>query len=140
MAGNLQNLAVDLGAALSSPFPSDGSTSPLRLKTSIFYRERRLISNSSHSLTLAWEQSGLGLALNMILLESPTIAVSTDPTIQITCNLAAYLGSLPTYGMPSLFSCTGLIIAYKVALMVSPVRIQFFNQDDSSDSIIFFEN
>lgn len=137
MAGNLQNLAVDLALAISNPLPSSGATSPLRLKTSILWRKRRLVSNSSHLLSLAWEQSGLGFLLNLIALESPTLAVSTDPIFQITGDLVEYQGGLPTYGMPSLFSCSNLIMAYKVALMDNPIRIQVFNQDDSSDSIIF---
>jgi len=137
MAGNLQALAIDLQLALASPFPSSGSTLPLRLKTSLFYQQRRLVSNSSHLLTLAWEQSGLGFQLNLISLESPTLPVSTDPIMQLTCNLVAYLGSLPTYGMPSLFACTSLIVAYKVALMAAPVKLTLFNLDDSSDSIEF---
>lgn len=137
MAGNLHDLGVDLGVAMLNPLPSIGATSPLHLKTSIFWRKRRLISNSSHSLLLQWEVSGLGLALNLIALESPSIAVSTDPIFQMTGDLVAFLGGLPTYGMPYLFSCSGLIVAYKVALMDSPIRIQLFNQEDSTDSIIF---
>jgi len=137
MAGNLQTLSLDLQTALASPFPSSGSTSPLRLRTSILWQKRRLVSSSSHLLILGWEQTGLGFQLNMILVESPTLSVSTDPILQMTCDLVGYQGGLPTYGTPSLFACINLIIAYKVALMASPVRIQLFNQDDSSDSIIF---
>ena len=140
MAGNLHDLATDMAAALVSPLPSSGSTSPLLLKTSIFWRRNRLISNSSHLLSLAWECSGLGLALNMIALESPTLSVSTDPIWQTTGSLVEFLGPLPSFGMPYLFRYTGLIIAYKVALMDAPVRMQLFNQDDSGDSIIFFED
>jgi hypothetical protein len=76
----------------------------------------------------------------MIALESPTLSVSTDPILQTTCNLVEFLGPLPTYGMPYLFRCTGLILAYKEALMVAPLRIQLFNQLDSDDSIIMFED
>jgi hypothetical protein len=76
----------------------------------------------------------------MIALESPTLSVSTDPIWQTTGNLVEFLGPLTTFGMPYLFRYTGLIIAYKVALMAAPIRIQLFNQDDSDDSIIFFEN
>jgi hypothetical protein len=137
MAGNLHDLGVELGVAMLNPLPSTGATSALNLKTSLFWRTKRLVSNSSHLLTLQWEVSALGLALNMIALESPSIAVSTDPIWQMTGNLVAFLGSLPTYGMPYLFSCSGLIVAYKVALMDSPIRMQLFNLDDSSDSIIF---
>lgn len=140
MDANLRQLSLSLAVAMASPFPSDGSTSPLRLKTSIFWRERRLISNSSHLLSLAWECTGLGLALNLIMLESPTIAVSTDPIVQITTNLVEFQGPLPFYGMPYLFVCSGLIVAYKVALMDSPIRMQLFNQDDSDDSMILIEN
>lgn len=139
MAGNLRDLGAALGVAMLNPLPSNGSTSPLRIKTSIFWREKRLISNSSHLLSLDWECSGLGLALNMIALESPTLSVSTDPIWQITTNLVEFLGVLPTYGMPYLFRCSGLIIAYKVALMDAPIRIQWFNQDDSDDSLMFLE-
>jgi len=139
MAGNLQNLALDLRLALASPFPSNGSTSPLRQKTSLFYQQKRLASNSSHLLTLAWEQSGSGFQLNLISLESPTLSVSTDPIMQLTCDLVAYQGSLPTYGMPSLFACTNLIIAYKAALMAAPVKLTLFNLDDSSDAIEFHD-
>lgn len=140
MAGNLGNLAADLAFAILNPLPSNGSTSPLRLKTSILWRTKRLISNSSHLLTLSWEVSALGFLLNLISLESPTLAVSTDPIMEMTGNLVEYQGSLPTYGMPFLFSCSSLIIAYKVALMDAPIRLQLFNQDDSADSIVFYED
>jgi hypothetical protein len=140
MVGNLNSLSLDLATAMLDPLPSNGSTSPLQIRTSLFWREKRLVSNSSHLLSLAWECTGLGLALNMIALESPTIAVSSDPIWQLTCNLVEFLGPLPTFGMPYLFRCSGLILAYKVALMVNPLRIQLFNLDDSDDSIVLFED
>ena len=140
MAGNLADMAASWALAMLNPLPSDGLTSPLQVKTSLFWRERRLISNSSHTLLFNWECSGLGLALNMIAVESPLLSVSTDPILQTTCNLVEYLGSLPIYGMPYLFRCTGLILAYKVALMDAPLRIQLYNQLDSGDSIILFED
>ncbi len=140
MAGNLRDMSADWAAAMVNPLPSNGSTSPLQIKTSIFWRQKRLISNSSHLLTLAWECTGLGLALNLILLESPTLSVSTDAITEITTNLVEFLGPLPTFGMPYLFRCSGLIIAYKVALMDAPVRMQLFNQNDSDDSVILFED
>jgi len=140
MAGNLRDMGADWGVAMLNPLPSNGLTSPLQVKTSLFWRQKRLISNSSHSLLFNWECSGLGLALNTIALESPTMSVSTDPIVQITCNLVEFLGSLPTFGMPYLFRCSGLIIAYKEALMDAPVRIQLFNQLDFDDSIILFED
>lgn len=139
MAGNLNDMALAWATAMLNPLPSDGSTSPLQVKTSVFWNERRLVSNSSHFLTSAWECSGLGLALNMIMLESPTLSVSTDPVMQLTCNLSEFLGPLPTFGMPYLFRCTGLIIAWKEALITPPIRMQLFNQDDSTDSIMMIE-
>jgi len=140
MAGNLESLALDLATAMLNPFPSDGLTSNLHLKTSIHWQKKRLISNSSHLLLLNWECEGLGFLLNLIALESPTMSVSTDPILSITGNLAEFQGRLPTFGMPFLFRCTSLIMAYPVALMVAPLHIQFFNQNDSDDSIVFFEN
>jgi hypothetical protein len=140
MAGNLNDLSLMLATAMLNPLPSDGLTSPLQVKTSLFSNERRLISNSSHLLTFNWECAGLGLALNMIALENTTMSVSTDPIWQLTTNLVEFLGPLPTFGMPYLFRCSGLILAYKVALMVAPLRIQLFNQQDSNDSIILFED
>jgi len=68
------------------------------------------------------------------------MSASTDPIWQLTCNLAEFQGPLPIYGMPYLFRCTGLILAYKVALMDSPLKVTLFNQDDSFDTIIFFED
>lgn len=140
MAGNLGTMALDLAAAMVSPFPSNGSTSPLPVKTSIVSSEKRLVSNSSHLLLFNWECSGLGFLLNMIILESPTMSVSTDPILQITTNLVEFQGVLPTYGMPYLFRCTGLILAFKVALLAAPVQIHWFNQIDSGDSLIFYED
>lgn len=140
MAGNLNDMALAWATAMLNPLPSDGLTSLLEVKTSLFWSKRRLTSNSSHTVLFNWECSGLGLALNTIMLESPTLSVSTDPILQMTCNLVEFLGPLPTYGMPYLFRCTGLILAYKVALMVAPLRIQFFNLNDSNDSIILFED
>jgi len=139
MAGNLSDMAGDWATALINPLPSDGSTSPLRVKTSILWSEKRLASNSSHTLLFNWEQSGLGLALNMIALESPTLSVSTDPVMQLTTNLTEFLGRLTTYGMPYLFRCTGTIIAWKVALITFPLRLTLFNQDDSDDSILLID-
>lgn len=140
MDANLSQWALSLRAAMINPLPSDGSIMPLQLKTSIGWNKKRLVSNSSHMLSLSWESAGLAFLLNMILLESPTLSVSTDPILSMTCDLVEYQGSLPNYGMPSLFRCSNLIIAYKVALMASPIRIQLFNQDDSNDSIVFFED
>ncbi len=139
MAGNLADMAAELATAMVNPLPSNGLTSLLRVRTSIRWNEKRLVSNSSHMILFNWECAGLGLALNMIMLESPTLLVSTDPILQITTNLVEFLGPLPSFGMPYLFRCTGLILAYKAALMTAPLQIQFFNQDDSSDSVIFFE-
>src|ERR1041384_5489935 len=100
MAGNLSNMGLEWATAMVNPLPSDGSTSPLQVKTSLFWNKRRLISNSSHTLLFNWECSGLGLALTMIALESPTLSVSTDPILQTTCNLVEFLWPLPTLGMP----------------------------------------
>jgi ABC-type tungstate transport system substrate-binding protein len=140
MAGNLNDMGAAWGVAMLNPLPSDGLTSPLAVKTSIFWSEKRLISNSSHLLTFNWECSGLGLALNLIALENTSFAVSTDPILQITTNLVEFQGPLPTFGMPYLFRCTGLILVYKQALMTAPIRIQFFNQNDSNDSIMLIED
>lgn len=140
MDANLHGMSLSLVTAMSSPFPSVGSTLPLQVKTSIFWSGRRLISNSSHLLSYSWECSGLGLALNMIMLESVTTSASTDPTMQTTCNLVEFQGPLPTFGMPFSFRCTGLIVAFKVALLAAPLKIQWFNQADSNDSVVFFED
>jgi len=140
MAGNLSNLSENLAFAMTNPLPSDGSTSPLLLKTSIHWNGMRRVSNNSHLLLLDWECEGLGFLLNMIALESPMLSVSTDPIVSITGNLAEFQGVLPTFGTPSVFRCTGLIIAYAVALMDRPLKIQMFNLNDSDDSIIFFED
>lgn len=140
MDGSLQEMGVSLAAAMVSPFPSDGSTIPLLLRTSMLWREKRLISSSSHLISFSWSVAALGFLLSMITLESPTIAVSTDPITEMTGNLVEYQASLPTYGTPSFFRCTSLIIAYKVALMGAPLRLQLFNLLDSDDSIIFLED
>lgn len=140
MAGNLNDMALSWAAAMINPLPSDGLTSPLQIKTSIYWRGKRLISNSSHTLSFNWESVGLGLALNMIALEETSFVASTDPILQTTCNLVEFLGPLPTFGMPFLFRCSGLIAAWKVALMAAPIRIQLFNLLDSNDSIVLFED
>lgn len=140
MAGNLRDMGAAWGVAMLNPLPSDGSTSLLRVKTSILWNGKRLVSNSSHTLLFNWECSGLGFLLNMIAVESPTLVVSTDPVMQLTCNLSEFQGPLPTYGMPYLFRCTGLIIAWAAALITPPIRMQLFNQDDSTDSIMLIED
>jgi len=140
MAGNLSQMALDWAVAMASPFPSGGLTSPLRVKTSIRWNSKRLISNSSHALSYNWECAGLGLALNTIVLESPTLSVFTDPVMQFTCNLVEFQGVLPTFGTPYSFRCTGLTIAWAVALITPPIKIWLYNQDDSNDAILIFED
>lgn len=138
MAGSLKEMALDWTFALINPLPSDGSTSPLLVKTSVFWNGRRLVSNNSLPLSFSWECSGLGFLLNTITLESPTLSVSTDPILEMTGNLAEFQGSLPTFGTPYLLRYTDLILAWAETLITPPIKVTFFNLLDSDDAITLF--
>ena len=136
MDANLKTMAQNIAYQIINPFPSDGSTVPLQVKTTITSNNKRLASNSSHLISFSWSCAALGFLLSMITLESPSMSVSTDPTLEMVGNLWDYQATLPMFGTPSLLRCTDLIINLGGNSLTGLWKVHLINQADDSDNII----